>query len=58
MSGKAPLGGWVPIEQIAAVAVYLASDESSFVTGTRHIVDGGILSLDTFHMMTARTERQ
>src|SRR5271155_5201034 len=28
-------------EEIAALAVYLASDESSFATGSIHIVDGG-----------------
>ena len=28
-------------EEIAALAVYLASDESSFTTGAVHIVDGG-----------------
>ena len=28
-------------EEIAALAVYLASDESSFTTGTIHIADGG-----------------
>ncbi len=28
-------------EEIAALAVYLASDESSFTTGTEHIIDGG-----------------
>jgi 2-keto-3-deoxy-L-fuconate dehydrogenase len=27
--------------EIAALAVYLASDESSFVTGTVQIIDGG-----------------
>jgi len=29
-------------EEIAAVAVYLASDESTFTTGTTISVDGGI----------------
>jgi len=28
-------------EEIAALAVYLASDESSFTTGTTHAIDGG-----------------
>jgi len=28
-------------EEIAELAVYLASDESSFTTGTTHIIDGG-----------------
>jgi 2-keto-3-deoxy-L-fuconate dehydrogenase len=28
-------------EEIAALAVYLASDESSFTTGTAQVIDGG-----------------
>ncbi|MFM8354437.1 MAG: SDR family oxidoreductase, partial [Gammaproteobacteria bacterium] len=28
-------------EEIAALAVYLASDESRFTTGTTHVIDGG-----------------
>jgi 2-dehydro-3-deoxy-L-fuconate 4-dehydrogenase len=28
-------------EEIAALAVYLACDESSFTTGQIHIIDGG-----------------
>jgi 2-keto-3-deoxy-L-fuconate dehydrogenase len=29
------------VEEIAALAVYLASDESSFTTGTAQYIDGG-----------------
>jgi 2-keto-3-deoxy-L-fuconate dehydrogenase len=28
-------------EEIAALAVYLASEESAFTTGTTHVIDGG-----------------
>jgi 2-keto-3-deoxy-L-fuconate dehydrogenase len=28
-------------EEIAAAALYLASDEAAFVTGTAHATDGG-----------------
>ena len=29
-------------EEIAKLAVYLASDESSYTTGVAHIIDGGM----------------
>jgi len=28
-------------EEVAALAVYLASDEAAFTTGAIHIIDGG-----------------
>ena len=38
---RQPMGRLGTPEEIAALAVYLASDESSFTTGTVHVVDGG-----------------
>lgn len=38
---RQPLGRLGRPEEIAALAVYLASDESSFTTGQIHIIDGG-----------------
>jgi 2-keto-3-deoxy-L-fuconate dehydrogenase len=38
---RQPMGRLGRAEEIAAIAVYLASDESSFTTGQIHIVDGG-----------------
>jgi 2-keto-3-deoxy-L-fuconate dehydrogenase len=39
--GRQPMGRLGKPEEIAALAVYLASDESSFTTGQIHILDGG-----------------
>lgn len=38
---QTPLGRWGKPAEVAAVAVFLASDEASFVTGAPYIVDGG-----------------
>jgi 2-keto-3-deoxy-L-fuconate dehydrogenase len=38
---RQPLGRLGRPEEIAALAVYLASDESAFTTGTTHVIDGG-----------------
>ena len=32
-------------EEIGALALYLCSDESSFVTGSAYDIDGGVMSL-------------
>lgn len=39
--GRQPMGRLGRAEEIAALAVYLASDESSFTTGTVQLIDGG-----------------
>ena len=38
---RQPMGRLGRAEEIAALAVYLASDESAFTTGTTQIIDGG-----------------
>jgi 2-keto-3-deoxy-L-fuconate dehydrogenase len=38
---RQPMGRVGRVEEIAALAVYLASDESSFTTGTAQVIDGG-----------------
>jgi NAD(P)-dependent dehydrogenase (short-subunit alcohol dehydrogenase family) len=37
-----PMGRFGEAKEIAYAAVYLASDESSYVTGTEFLVDGGL----------------
>jgi 2-keto-3-deoxy-L-fuconate dehydrogenase len=40
-NARQPMGRLGKAEEIAALALYLASDESSFTTGQIHVVDGG-----------------
>ena len=42
---RQPLGRLGTAEEIAALAVYLASDESAFTTGAIHVIDGGFTPL-------------
>ncbi len=38
---RQPIGRVGSAEEIAALVIYLASDESSYTTGTIHVIDGG-----------------
>lgn len=38
---RQPMGRFGTVDEIAALAVYLASNESAFTTGAIHVIDGG-----------------
>ena len=38
---RQPMGRIGTAEEIAALALYLASDDSAFTTGQNHAIDGG-----------------
>jgi len=45
LAAAQPIGRMGTPEEIATLALYLCSDEASFVTGTDYVIDGGFLSL-------------
>jgi len=45
-----PLGDFTLPEDVAAAVSFLASDDSRHVTGTKMIVDGGVINCDTYHL--------
>jgi NAD(P)-dependent dehydrogenase (short-subunit alcohol dehydrogenase family) len=39
-----PLGRYATNEEVAELAIFLASDQSSFITGTENPIDGGMMA--------------
>jgi 2-keto-3-deoxy-L-fuconate dehydrogenase len=40
--GRQPIGRLGTAAEVAALALFLASDEASYITGQTHLVDGGM----------------
>ena len=47
LSKTQPIGRMAKPEEVAALALYLSSDEASFITGSDYPIDGGFLKLNT-----------
>lgn len=47
LSAGQPIGRMAKPEEIAALALYLCSDEASFITGTDYPIDGGFVKLNS-----------
>lgn len=47
LSATQPIGRMAEPEEIAALALYLCSDEAGFTTGTDYPIDGGFIRLNT-----------
>jgi len=46
LSASQPIGRMAKPEEIASLALYLCSDEASFITGTDYPIDGGFITLN------------
>jgi NAD(P)-dependent dehydrogenase (short-subunit alcohol dehydrogenase family) len=46
LSKSQPIGRMGKVEEIAALALYLCSDEASFITGNDYPIDGGFIKLN------------
>ncbi|HEV7333618.1 MAG TPA: glucose 1-dehydrogenase [Flavisolibacter sp.] len=47
LSQSQPIGRMAKPEEVAALALYLCSDEASFITGCDYPIDGGFIKLNT-----------
>lgn len=45
ISDRIPLGRWADPEDLAGLAVFLASEASAYITGQVHFIDGGYLAM-------------
>ena len=43
LMAEIPLGRWGKPEEVAGLAVFLASDDAAYITGATYFIDGGML---------------
>ena len=46
LSKTQPIGRMAQPDEVAALALYLCSDEASFITGSDYPIDGGFITLN------------
>ena len=46
LSQSQPIGRMGSVEEIAALALYLCSDQAGFITGNDYPIDGGFITLN------------
>jgi NAD(P)-dependent dehydrogenase (short-subunit alcohol dehydrogenase family) len=47
LSNTQPIGRMGKPEEVAALALYLCSNEAAFITGSDYPIDGGFITLNT-----------
>lgn len=47
LSKTQPIGRMGQPDEIANLALFLCSDEASFITGSNYVIDGGLVTLNT-----------
>jgi len=52
---NSPMGGFTEAADIAAAVAFLASDDARRISGTKVIVDGGLIGCDSFHLVMRNT---
>lgn len=53
-----PMGDFTQLEDVAAAVAFLASEDSRHVTGSKLIVDGGLVHCDTYHLRLFGQQRK
>jgi 3(or 17)beta-hydroxysteroid dehydrogenase len=56
VEAESPMGGFTHVEDVAAAVSFLASDEARRITGTKMVIDGGLVDCDTYHLFQRKRQ--